>query len=73
MKIKKVRTQTLTLMLKKTKFFILCLDFCDTFIQIEHTSYNCQKATAVQRTELNREVSIIRVEVGWKCNLNQIQ
>ena len=43
---------------EEKKFFILCLDFCDIFIQIEHTSYNCQKATA------NREVSNIRVEVG---------
>lgn len=60
-------------MFEKTRFFLLCLHFCDTFIQIEQTSYNCQKAKAVQRTELNREVSIRRLEVGWKCNLNQIE
>jgi len=35
-----------------------------------YKSYNCQKA--IQNTKQNSDLSIIRVEVSWNCNLNQI-
>ena len=47
----------------------------DSFIQCKQydfTLYNCQKAKDVWRNKQNSEVSRIRVEVRWNCNLNQI-